>query len=213
MQLHKFLAAHWADATKGFPLGLYIPKWYWETWGSPSLAGLKGFLVSSNYPVSARLPFKTLYDRDGGDSGIGWHAYGGKTPALWQFASSDAIPGIVGNCDCNAYKGSYDSFVTLATGKVITPPKPPAPAPAPTPTHPVFVRTLKVEAPMMHGNDVKEWQAQMHKRKWTIDVDGYYGPKSAAVAKAFQVEKKLVVAHLGQVDKLTWNSSWTLPIT
>jgi len=206
--------AHWADATKGWPLGLYLPKWYWEEMGSPTLTKLKGFLVSSNYPISARQPFKTLYAHDGGDAGPGWHSYGGKTPSVWQYASSDAVPGITGNCDMNAFKGTEAQFITLAT-HLVAPTPPPAPKPIPAPSHPAWKRVLVNHSPkaLMHGDDVKEWQAQMKKRGWKIGVDGYYGNESMNVCLAFQREKKLHVPHGGQVDKLTWDTSWTAPIT
>lgn len=114
--------ARWHQVTGGYPLAHYLPHWVWESWGSPNLTGIQGPLISSNYPVSASQSFTTLYSRDGGDKGPGWAAYGGKTPALWQFASTNQIPGITGNCDCNAYKGSLTDLIKLLAGHTSAPP-------------------------------------------------------------------------------------------
>jgi hypothetical protein len=65
--------------------------------------------------------------------------------------------------------------------------------------------------PLMHGADVRTWQARMAKRGWNIDADGYYGPASAEVARQFQTEKHLGVD--GIVGPKTWAAAWTTPIT
>lgn len=49
---------------------------------------------------------------------------------------------------------------------------------------------------------VEQWQAQMKRRGWSIEVDGLYGPQSERVAKAFQLEKGLVAD--GIVGPQTW---------
>ena len=49
---------------------------------------------------------------------------------------------------------------------------------------------------------VAQWQAQMRRRGWRIDVDGLYGPQSERVAIAFQREKGLVAD--GIVGPQTW---------
>lgn len=49
---------------------------------------------------------------------------------------------------------------------------------------------------------VAQWQAQMQRRGWNIEVDGLYGPASERVAKAFQLEKGLAVD--GIVGPQTW---------
>ena len=60
---------------------------------------------------------------------------------------------------------------------------------------------------------VRMWQARMAARGWTIDVDGYFGPQSAAVAKKFAAEKKLNHGGLtGEVDKVVWDAAWRLPV-
>lgn len=59
--------------------------------------------------------------------------------------------------------------------------------------------------------DVRTWQARMAERGWKITVDGIYGPQTASVARAFQIEKGLHVD--GLVGPQTWAAAWTAPIT
>jgi GH25 family lysozyme M1 (1,4-beta-N-acetylmuramidase) len=103
---------------------LYLPHWYWQKIGSPSLAPLisRGMLlVSSNY---------TTYS----DTGPGWAAYGGMTPVIWQYTSTATFNGRH-PVDFNAFKGTVAELRSLATtGKkavVQAPPPPPARLPAP----------------------------------------------------------------------------------
>lgn len=63
----------------------------------------------------------------------------------------------------------------------------------------------------MTGTDVKAWQAQLHKRGWTISVDGTFGKQTDSVTRAFQKEKRLVVD--GVVGPVTWKTGFTAPIT
>ena len=114
---------------------LYLPHWYWQRIGSPSLAGWT--LVSSAYPSSKHAYGSALYP---GDNGSGWEAYGGVTPTIWQFASSGQVDGYAGNVDLDAYKGTraelaaaglFHDFAakTMRPDPVTSKPKPPAPKP------------------------------------------------------------------------------------
>lgn len=66
---------------------------------------------------------------------------------------------------------------------------------------------------------LRQWQARMAERGWTIAADGYYGPmgateptgETAGVAKAFQAEKGLVVD--GLIGPATWEAAWKAPVT
>lgn len=84
-------------------------------------------------------------------------------------------------------------------------PKPPAAKAPPWPG-----RYLK-QPPIMRGDDVRRWQAQMRKRGWRLTVDGAYGPRSEQVCRAFQEEKGLAVD--GVVGPVTWRQAWEAPIT
>jgi hypothetical protein len=61
--------------------------------------------------------------------------------------------------------------------------------------------------------DVKLWQERMKARGWDIKVDGFFGPKSAAIAAAFAREKSITSGALGAVDAAMWNAAWQLPVT
>jgi hypothetical protein len=62
------------------------------------------------------------------------------------------------------------------------------------------------------GHGTAQWQAQMAKRGWTIDIDDAYGPASAQVAWQFQQEKQLAYID-GIVGEETWTAAFTLPVT
>lgn len=62
-----------------------------------------------------------------------------------------------------------------------------------------------------HNADLKVWQARMAARGWAISVDGYYGPQTQAVARAFQSQKGLTVD--GLIGPVTWGAAWTTPVT
>lgn len=61
-----------------------------------------------------------------------------------------------------------------------------------------------------YSKGLKQWQAQMKKRGWTIDVDGRYGPKTERVVKQFQTNKKLSID--GKIGPATWKAAWNLPV-
>lgn len=72
-------------------------------------------------------------------------------------------------------------------------------------------RYMRNVSPMMHGDDIRDWQRQMAARGWRIAVDGWYGPGSAGVCRAFQQEKGLSAD--GVVGPVTWAAAWTAPVT
>jgi hypothetical protein len=83
----------------------------------------------------------------------------------------------------------------------------PAPGPA-APRYPGRALVFKAEPGWrrMHGSDVRIWQARMRTLGRTIEVDGWYGPGSAGVARAFQHDRRLKVD--GIVGPKTWAASW-----
>ena len=92
-------------------------------------------------------------------------------------------------------------------------------------SHIVRVALTPAPPPFFNGNDltlddaerfrigVKMWQDRMAKRGWDLEVDGFFGPQSAAVAKRFAAQKKIPVAVPGTVDKAVWDAAWALPVT
>ncbi|WP_052956740.1 hypothetical protein [Mycolicibacter heraklionensis] len=87
----------------------YLPHWYWQQIGSPSLVGVPG-LVSSSY--FERGTYGSIEYQDArGDSGIGWLGYGGVSPVIWQFSDGAIIDGK--SVDVNAFRGTVDELRTL----------------------------------------------------------------------------------------------------
>ncbi|MFF0389580.1 peptidoglycan-binding protein [Kitasatospora sp. NPDC004615] len=67
-------------------------------------------------------------------------------------------------------------------------------------------RYLKLQSPMMHGDDVLTWQRRLAWRTWAITADGWYGPASAQICRAFQQRHGLTVD--GIVGPVTWHEAW-----
>ena len=84
----------------------YIPHWYWEEIGSPSLNGVPG-LISSSYYERGTYAAREYADA-GGDGGQGWNAYGGVSPVIWQFSDGGIIDGK--SVDVNAFRGTEDDL-------------------------------------------------------------------------------------------------------
>jgi len=80
-----------------------------------------------------------------------------------------------------------------------------------TSTYPKWPGRYLTQPPMMYGNDVRTWQMRMVARGWRLSADGWYGPESEKVCRAFQKEKGLAVD--GVVGPKTWAAAWTAPIT
>lgn len=77
----------------------------------------------------------------------------------------------------------------------------------PLPDAPAFPgRVMRRTTPMMHGDDIRDWQQRMHQRGWLIAVDGWYGDESARICRQFQTEKRLVVD--GEVGRNTWREAF-----
>ncbi len=158
---------------------LYLPRWYWQSLGSPSLAPLIGLgllLVSSNY---------TTYS----DSGPGWASYGGMVPVIWQYTSSGTLNG-VNPVDFNAYRGTLANFQSQVT----------------TGAQPGSGPMLQESEPMLQEADtgaaVKTLQTRLNTWGATLAVDGDFGPLTLAAVKAFQTAHHLSVD--GIVGPITW---------
>lgn len=61
-----------------------------------------------------------------------------------------------------------------------------------------------------YSKGLKQWQAQMKKRGWTIDVDGRYGKQTERVATQFKKNKKL--GDDGRIGPITWAAAWDLKV-
>ena len=108
----------------------------------------------------------------------------------------------------------------------VTPPAQPTQPAKPSPTSvPVVAVSAPVPAPAPAGAatgwaghylsvrdvgavraDVKTWQAQMNAVGYKLDVDGRYGPKSAAAATQFEIDHHLSVERPGVVGPQVWGA-------
>lgn len=87
---------------------LYLPRWYWQQLGSPSLAGLPP-LWSSRYPDTT---VDDLNDEWARVPAHYWNGYGGLDVAVLQFTSSARIAGYA-PLDANAFRGTRDELAKL----------------------------------------------------------------------------------------------------
>ena len=154
---------------------LYLPHWYWQgNLGQASLSpviDLGMLLVSSDY---------TGYS----DTGPGWAAYGGMTPAIWQYTSTATLDG-VSNVDMNAYQGTLADFqAQVSTG-------------AQTGGNPTLTEGDT-------GPAVQTLQTRLNVWGATLTVDGNFGPATLVAVKAFQAAQKLTVD--GIVGPQTWSA-------
>lgn len=92
----------------------YIPRWYWQQLGSPSLAGLPP-LWSSRYPDNV---VGSIGDEFADVPARFWEGYGGLPVALLQFTSSAAIAGR-SPIDANAFRGTRAQLAALLGGAAI----------------------------------------------------------------------------------------------
>ncbi|WP_433470514.1 glycoside hydrolase family 25 protein [Saccharomonospora azurea] len=90
---------------------LYMPRWYWQQIGSPSLSGLPP-LWSSRYPDNVVGDIKDEYADVPAHY---WNGYGGLRVAVLQFTSSARVAGR-SPIDGNAYRGTLAQLRALFNG-------------------------------------------------------------------------------------------------
>lgn len=87
---------------------LYLPRWYWQQIGSPSLAGLPP-LWSSRYPDNVS---RSLSDGLAKAPATYWAGYGGLGVTVLQFTSSARVAGHA-PLDADAYIGTRDQLAAV----------------------------------------------------------------------------------------------------
>lgn len=132
----------------------------------------------------------------------GW--YGGASTADCQIEQT-------GGSTVHGTSIDKDKALTADIGGWTVGMKPPAttppPATPPSTGKPAYTHDLVLKTPQVYDAQAKAWQTQM-KTNWKSRVvpDGYYGPYSVGVAKAFQKLKGLKVD--GVVGPKTWKASF-----
>lgn len=76
---------------------LYLPHWYWQSIGSPSLNSVHG--------RGMRLWSSAYVGYTDSNSGTGWQGYGGMGVDIWQYTSG--LPFNGQKIDFNAFRGDY----------------------------------------------------------------------------------------------------------
>ncbi|MFJ5883452.1 N-acetylmuramoyl-L-alanine amidase [Kitasatospora cineracea] len=171
-----------------------------ETEGYPSEALTDAQIegVAQIYAWGARLwgwPLRVVDSTT--EPGLTFHGIGGRA---WG-----------GHPDCpgEIRKSQRARIIARAAELLDTPTAPPV---TPPPSYPSWPgRYLSLRSPYLRGDDVRQWQQRMRDRGWRIDVDGVLGPATAAVIRAFQLDKHLDVD--GVLGPATWSAAWTAPIT
>jgi hypothetical protein len=174
---------------------VYLPRWYWATLGSPSLAPLatRGLeLVTSNYsgnPESA--------------SGPGWATYGGMASVkTWQYTSTGTVNGMR-PVDLNAFRGSGQADVATTaaelwnlwtTGTLAGRP----------PARPVIRLHSAGAAVRLAQQRLNAWHASPR-----LAVDGQFGALTQRAVRAFQAGRQLTAD--GVVGPATWAALMKTP--
>jgi lysozyme len=112
--LTRALVAELRAAGYRVPL-VYLPRWYWQSIGSPDLTGLPP-LWSSSYPGSVQRAGAAMYADAGGTGGSGWAGYGGNTVRLWQFSSTATVANY-NAIDVSAFEGDEAELRALLGGQ------------------------------------------------------------------------------------------------
>lgn len=139
--------------------------------------------------------------------GLGYHAMGGDA---WG-----------GHPDCpgGPVIAQRNTIITHAQALTGTPAPTPAPVPAGIPApawlgHDFIYNGGGIVT--SYGPDVAAWQQRMHDRGWLIEVDGSYGPQSAAVCAAFQDDSTAhgwPLVRDAIVGSKTWVATFERPVS
>lgn len=88
---------------------------------------------------------------------------------------------------------------------------PPFPLPAGAYFGPKEGPAESVSGHFSHATDLRQWQAQMKRRGWRIQVTGRYDDDTARVAKAFR--RQLEMDDSAAIGPHLWAAAWTAPVT
>lgn len=139
-------------------------------------------------------------------------------PATWTVKAGDTLSKIAGARKVTVAQlqawNNMGKGTTIYPGQNLRTVAPPKPAPKPAPPKVAVpqwpVGSASFFRPNAHPQKyatVERWQDAMHKHGWTITADGYLGPKSGAVVRAFQAAEGLKVT--GVLDLPTFTRAFT----
>lgn len=189
-QVRRFLDA---AAREGIRVPLvYLPRWYHQQIGSPSLVGLPP-IVSSRYRVATGYATQ-IY---AGVPATWWDSYGGGDVRVLQFTDRATVAGKA--IDANAFRGTRDELAALLG----------APAPPPSggePTYPVLVEGTSSDLVWR----LQKFLCRVFPSYARIDVGpgptGRLGPQTRAALEEFQRRSGIPTNPPFAVGPKTWSS-------
>jgi hypothetical protein len=169
------------------------------------LSNLASWLAEESAALGVPLVALDAAQAQGGGAGVAQHIHLGA--------------GGGGHVDCDYGTGNFPmgEVLEMARGGALEP-LPPTPTP-PAGVAPPWPGRYLQYPPLMYGEDVRTWQAQLAGRGWAIEVDSAFGEQSSEVTREFQSEALAEGHDIGApapdaiVGPATWALGWTKPIT
>ena len=136
---------------------IYLPHFWWQSLGSPSLAGWK--LVQALYPNNRHDFASRIYP---GDNDSAWNSMGGVVPSILQFGDQVKLSSYTANVvDADAFRGTLDQLKALEIFKdwsgSVPVPKPPTPAPVKIGGEMLLLKYQGLDAVWLVNTNVRFW--------------------------------------------------------
>lgn len=180
----------------GKPVGGYLPPWYWGNQDTTFV----DWLYASRYVTGVGSP-GWLYSRAPASF---WDGYGGRPVEVLQFTSAAVIPGISGQVDCNAFRGTTEQYAQMVLNPLDPPPPPP-----PNQWQETMMTNLPDLSETAHNDPmfVRRCQALLDPAGVPVQIDGVYGPHTAGAVRHVQS------AHGLNPDGVCGPHTWSVLIT
>lgn len=193
-----FLSRYTTEELAGRPTKTWNGVKYWQK-PNTAMAATPG---SSNHGLGLAVDFAEERDGDPGVESVstrfvewlcanaarfGYSAEHQSEPWHWRYVAGDRVPAEV---------EAFHAGSTHVAGPAPVTPPPPPPAPA--------ASTLPVLGLNARGDAVKELQRRLTAAGFPIAADGWFGPVTDKVVRAFQRSRKLLAD--GVVGPVTWRA-------